>query len=171
MHRACNPGLLRSNPTQATSLCVVILGKSLYSKLHSLHPGVNGYLTLASWLCNCSLDKALALNGSSAVCSPGSWEGYGMNRSRQGLNIRSWGNIRLLIKNINLHFNFFKKNFLTFQKRKRSMSESRLRSSNEMKTWGQNHMLVNFKSSQCNVSEESLIYMSIFNSNTQKFIR
>ena len=26
--------------------------------------------------------------------------------SRQGLNVRSWGNIRLLIKTRNLHFNF-----------------------------------------------------------------
>ena len=68
------------------------------------YPGVNGYLALASWLCNCSIDKALAPNGSSDVYSPGSWDGYGMNRSHQGLNKRSWGNIRLLIKIINLHF-------------------------------------------------------------------
>ena len=33
----------------------VILGKSLYSKLHSLHPGVNGYLALAFGIPKCCI--------------------------------------------------------------------------------------------------------------------
>ena len=51
-----------------------------------LHPGVNGYLALAGWLCDCCINKALKPNGSSVVCFPGSCDGYGMNRSRQVLN-------------------------------------------------------------------------------------
>ena len=43
-YRTWNPGVLGSNRSmQVILLCVVILGKPLYSKLHSLHPGVNGY--------------------------------------------------------------------------------------------------------------------------------
>ena len=35
----------------------------------------------------------------------GIWDGHGMNRFRQGLNARLWGNIQLLIKILNLNLN------------------------------------------------------------------
>ena len=44
----CNIGILGSDPAKGTALCVVILGKSLYYKLHSFNPRVIGYLALAS---------------------------------------------------------------------------------------------------------------------------
>ena len=63
-HQACNPGVLGSNRTYAThcvliiiiNIYIALIYKKIYPKRFTaccdlyLHPGVNGYLALASWL-------------------------------------------------------------------------------------------------------------------------
>ena len=57
----------------------VSLGKTLHLYVHSLDPGVNGYLA-GQWLLVCWY-SCQCHDGSRAVCSPGSGVGTGTNRS------------------------------------------------------------------------------------------
>ena len=73
---------------------VVLLGKALCSHMHSLHPGVNGYLE-GQWRHVC-LSSSVCWKwqrGCMLLCSPGSWDGLWMNRSCDlGVIVWSWVN-------------------------------------------------------------------------------
>ena len=70
----------------------MLLGKALCPHLHSLNPGVSGYL-VGQWRILCVWIVPCAGNGSQAVCSPGElrWLLIWMNRScDQGVVVCSW---------------------------------------------------------------------------------
>ena len=66
----------------------VSLSKTLHLGVHSLNPGVNGYL-VGQWLLVC-VSSHQCRDGSRAVCSPGSWLGIGMNRSYNQGKLVCW---------------------------------------------------------------------------------
>ena len=59
---------------------VVLLGKVLCSHVHSLDPGVSGYL-VGQWRLVSLNSSVHWKNGSPPVCSPGSWDGLWTSRS------------------------------------------------------------------------------------------
>ena len=59
---------------------VVLLGKALCSHVHSLDPGVIGYL-VGQWRLVCLNSSVHRKMAAGAVCSPGSWDGLWTSRS------------------------------------------------------------------------------------------
>ena len=69
---------------------IVLLGKALCWRMHSLDAGVSGYL-VGQWRLVSLNSSVRWKNGSRAVCSPGSWDGLWTSRSYdQGVIVWSW---------------------------------------------------------------------------------